>query len=108
MRSRVVVIGVGNPWRRDDGVGWVVAQSAGRRLGNAVHVVESDGEPSRLIDAWADFDLAVVVDAVITGAAPGNVHVWADEPVLARASHSTGSHALGLAEHVKKYADYLD
>jgi hydrogenase maturation protease len=42
----------------------------------------------------------VVVDAVSTGAAPGNVHVWADEPVLARASHSTGSHALGLADAI--------
>jgi hydrogenase maturation protease len=97
---RVVVIGVGNPWRRDDGVGWVVAEAARRRLGNAVDVVESDGEPSRLLDAWAGFDLAVVVDAVCGGAAPGTVHVWADEPDVARASSSTGSHALGVAEAI--------
>jgi hydrogenase maturation protease len=100
VRSGVVVIGVGNPWRRDDGVGLVVAEATRRRLGHAVDVVESDGEPSRLIDAWADFDLAVVVDAVCSGAAPGTVHVWTDEPALARGSRSTGSHSLGLTDAI--------
>lgn len=100
MRSGVVVIGVGNPSRRDDGVGWVVVEAVGRRLGKAVDIVESDAEPSRLLDAWADFDLAVVVDAVRSGAAPGKVHVWADEPEQIRATPSTGSHSLGLADAI--------
>ena len=100
MTTRVVIIGVGNSWRGDDGVGWAVAEAAGRRLCSAVEVVESDGEPSRLIDAWADADLAVVVDAVRGDAPPGTVHVWADPPEGVRASPSAGSHALGLADAV--------
>ena len=52
--------------------------SSGRRLGDAIDVVWCDGEPTRLLDAWADSDFAVVVDAVRTGAAPGTLHLWAD------------------------------
>ncbi len=100
MTSGVAVIGVGNPWRRDDGVGWAVAAAAGRRLGKVVDVVECDGEPSRLLDAWCELDVAVVVDAVRSGASPGTVHVWDDVPDLPVASSVTGSHALGIADAV--------
>ena len=100
MRSRIVIIGVGNPWRRDDGIGWAVAEAVGHRLGPAVEVVESDGEPTRLLDAWAGIDVAVVVDAVRGGGAPGKIHVWTDDSELPGTSPSTGSHALGLADAV--------
>ena len=99
--QRVVVIGVGNPWRRDDGAGWSVADMARTRLGPAVAVVHSDGEPARLIDAWADADLAIVVDAVRTGATPGSIHRLDDGDIAGPVSRSAGSHALGVAEAVR-------
>ncbi len=100
MTSRVALIGVGNPWRRDDGVAGVIVAAAGHRLPPAVALVEADGEPSRLIDAWADADLAVVVDAVSSGATPGTIHVWRGVGEIARSAASTGTHALGLAEAI--------
>ena len=100
MTTSVVVIGVGNPWRRDDGVGWAVADAARRRLRPAVTVVESDGEASRLLDAWADHDLAVVVDAVCSGATPGTIHVWDTDAAMPRSARPAGTHALGLSEAI--------
>ena len=100
MKSGVALIGVGNPWRHDDGVGWAVVTAAGQRLGQSVDVVQCDGEPSRLLDAWADLDVAVVVDAVRSGAEPGCIHVWANAPDLPAASSVTGSHAFGVADAV--------
>jgi hydrogenase maturation protease len=100
LSSRVVLIGVGNPWRGDDGVGRAVVDVAAGRLKPDVEVVEADGEPSRLIDAWTDVDLAVVVDAVRSGAEPGTIHVWRDNSELAHSAPSTGSHALGVADAI--------
>ncbi|GAA1805025.1 hydrogenase maturation protease [Luedemannella flava] len=64
-----VVIGVGNDLRRDDGVGPAVVDvlrslsPVPPDLAGATLAV-TDGEPTRLIDLWADADLAVVVNAV--------------------------------------------
>jgi hydrogenase maturation protease len=58
-----IVIGVGNEYRRDDGVGpRVVAELTGDLAGAELRV--TDGEPGRLLDLWAGVALAVVVDAV--------------------------------------------
>jgi hydrogenase maturation protease len=70
-----VVIGVGNPYRRDDGVGPAIVDALRQRgVGPAV-LAECDGEPSRLLDLWAGTAMAVVVDAVYPGTGmPGTVH----------------------------------
>jgi hydrogenase maturation protease len=74
--ARVVVVGVGNPWRRDDGAGPAVAAAVRTRLDDGVVVLELDGEAARLVDAWHGADLAVVVDAACTGTIPGTVHIF--------------------------------
>ena len=71
-----VVIGVGNEFRRDDGLGpAVVAGLRALPLPAAVTLAVSDGEPSRMLDLWTGADLAVVVDAVHTGDDHGG-HVY--------------------------------
>ena len=52
--TRPLLVGIGNPWRGDDGIGWAVAEAVRRRLGDAVDVAWCDGEPTRLLDAWDD------------------------------------------------------
>jgi hydrogenase maturation protease len=99
--QRVVVIGIGNPWRHDDGTGWAAVDLAAARLGPDVVTIQSDGEPARLIDAWAGADLAVVVDATRTGAAAGTIHHLEAAGALPQAVPPlAGSHTLGLAEAV--------
>jgi hydrogenase maturation protease len=106
-----VLIGIGNPYRRDDGVGPALIEAAGAAGLSGVRLVAADGEPAALIDAWQDADLAVVVDAVLTGTPqPGRVHrtVWsAGGPpggVLApaRPGRSTAStHGPGVPDAVR-------
>jgi hydrogenase maturation protease len=74
---KIVVIGVGNPYRGDDEAGLAVAQLLRPRL-HGVDVRESDGEPTRLLDMWTGAGLAIVIDAVHSHQAPpGHVH-WFD------------------------------
>jgi len=96
--GRSIVIGVGNPSRCDDGVGWVVADAAGRRLGPLAGVRLCDGEPARLLDAWSDVDLAVIVAAMRSGAEPGTVRLVATDGAIevAASRAPVGSHSLGI------------
>lgn len=97
---RVVVAGLGSEYRRDDGAGPVVASRsvevarAGCDIGPIV-------DPLDLLGTWDGADLAIVIDAVRSGAPPGTLHVVdlpnaeADEP--ATNPGETSTHGIGLA-----------
>ena len=53
MTGQVVVIGVGNEFRRDDGVGLRVLETLRPLVPDTVRLVASDGEPVRLIEEWS-------------------------------------------------------
>lgn len=95
-----VVIGIGNPYRRDDGVGPALADRLSAHRTSTVDVVVLDGEPTGLLDAWAGVPLAVVVDAVLCDPAePGRIHrTELGEPLCGRA---VSSHAMGVPEAVR-------
>jgi hydrogenase maturation protease len=100
---RVVVIGVGNPLRGDDGAGRAVVRRVHGRLPDGVAVLERDGEPAALMEAWEDASAAFLADAVLTGAAPGTVHRFeADRSPLPTRLHGAAStHGLGVAEAIE-------
>ena len=98
-----VVIGVGNAYRRDDGVGLAVAARVGARVPAGVEVVGCELEPSRLMDAWEGADAALVVDATRSGAEPGTLHRFdaGAGPVPASVFRSSSTHAFGVGEAVE-------
>ena len=101
MTAQLVVIGVGNAFRRDDGAGLRALAHARACLPAGVTVVESDGEPARLLDAWDGADLAVVVDAARSGAAPGTVlRAEVGRDPLPAPVPGGSTHALGVGEAI--------
>lgn len=106
-RTGIAVIGVGNEFRRDDGVGWaVVARLKERAEDHAPPAgtvfATCDGDPGRLIGLWEGAGLAVVVDAAHAHpGTPGRVHrLELDAGHIAPPS-ATSSHGLGLGEAVE-------
>jgi len=92
-----LVIGIGNAYRRDDGVGLAVADEIAKRGIPDVRVVMAIGEPGAILDAWSGADLAVVVDAAMgEGSTPGRIRRWTPGDVEGPAVVS--SHALGLPQ----------
>ena len=89
------VIGLGNEWRSDDGVGPEIA----RRLGGTV----LSGEPIGVVEALEGLDEVVLVDAVSSGAPAGTVHVFdaSAEPLPVSVFGAASTHTLGLAEAVE-------
>jgi hydrogenase maturation protease len=96
-----VVIGVGNEFRRDDGAGPAVISHLRDLVPAGVGLVITDGEPTRLIEAWTGAALAVVVDAVRAEPPhPGRVHrLVIDRPGVGVAP-AASSHGLGLDDAI--------
>ena len=100
--NRTVVIGVGNSFRGDDAAGREVARRVRERVPDGLEVVVCELEPTRLIDAWADADAALVVDAVASGAEPGTVHRFdASTEALPSREFRSSTHALGIGETIE-------
>jgi hydrogenase maturation protease len=95
---RNVVVGLGNPLRRDDGVGPAVADLVARRAVPGIAVVALTGDdPATLLDTWLDARRVVVVEAVRSrDAAPGSV-VRLDARRLERGRPAASSHGVDLA-----------
>jgi hydrogenase maturation protease len=94
------VIGIGNAWRNDDGAGLAVARLLDGLEG--ADVIEREGEPTSLIDAWEGAEAVWLVDAVSSGAEPGTVHRHdASEQELPAQLFRTSTHHFGLAEAVE-------
>ena len=98
----VVVVGVGNRYRGDDGVGLAVVERLAGRLPPGVRVVPCEQEPSRLIEAWGEAAAAVVVDAVESGAEPGALARFdASATELPARTFRSSTHAFGVGEAVE-------
>ena len=61
----VVVVGLGNRYRRDDAVGVVAADALNELALTGVRVVTDIVEPVSLLEAWSGAGLAVVIDAAV-------------------------------------------
>jgi len=101
----VLVIGIGNLLRGDDGAGPAVAH---RLLDSpepdGIAVREYEGEPVGLIDVWDGAGAVVLVDAVSSGTAPaGSVRRFdvSSAALPAAWSRSTSTHAIGAAEAIE-------
>jgi hydrogenase maturation protease len=96
---RRLIIGCGNAERGDDAAGLLVVRRL-RELG--IEAREHSGEALALIEAWSGAERVILVDAVVTGAAPGTVSEWdaATAPVV-RDAFRTSSHSFGVAEAVE-------
>ena len=98
----VLIIGIGNEYRHDDAVGLVVARALKNRSLSGATILESTGGGTDLIEAWANADRVILIDAVVSKAAPGTLHQIdvSDQPLpIDFFRHST--HAFGVAGAVE-------
>ena len=93
------IIGCGNIDRGDDGAGLLVARRL-REMGTGAQ--EQSGEALSLIESWAGAEDVIVVDAVVSGKAPGEITVWdARAHPIPSGIWRGSTHDFGLAEAVE-------
>jgi hydrogenase maturation protease len=102
VNTPILLIGVGNEYRSDDGLGILAAREIRRRNIPDVVVMEQNGDGTALMEAWKKFDCVIIVDALASGAAPGDVRRLdaAREPLPGHLIH-TSTHAFGVVEAIE-------
>ena len=101
MPAQILVIGIGNEYRNDDGVGLIVARKLRAKNLPGVLVTESSGDGAALMEAWEAARTVILIDAAFSGAEPDTVSRFdvAIQPLpISFSFHST--HAFGVAEAI--------
>ncbi len=105
----ILVIGVGNEFRSDDGLGIYAVrelrlrmQSAEHHLPETIAIIEERGEGTSLMHAWEGYRHVFIIDAVRSGKAPGSVHAFdALHETIPKRFFLSSSHQSGIAEAVE-------
>jgi len=98
---KVLVIGLGNPDRGDDGIGPRVARRLAGMLPPDVAIATPRGDLLGLLTEWDGFHAVICIDAAAPLTTPGRIHRFdlAHTELPPRAT-AQSSHALGLAETI--------
>jgi hydrogenase maturation protease len=98
----VLIVGLGNQDRGDDGVGPLVIESLAGLLPKGPAVTAITADVWTLLTMWADFDTVICIDAAAPLGAPGRIHRFnlATEDLP---SHwpAASTHALSLADAIR-------
>ncbi|MCP4051249.1 MAG: hydrogenase maturation protease [bacterium] len=100
LNSKILVTGVGNPLRKDDGIGpEVVRRLKKTGLADNVDILDGGTDAFALIDIVKHYSKVIVIDAVNMQAEPGTIRVFRpDEARLTVKSDALSTHGFGLAE----------
>lgn len=104
MAGSMLVIGVGNSYRSDDGAGLLAMRMLKEQpLPGGVRCLESDGDGAWLLDIWGQAERTILVDAVSSGAPPGTLHLL--DPCSTQITSAElafcSSHAFGVWEAIQ-------
>jgi hydrogenase maturation protease len=95
-------IGIGNPYRRDDGAGLALAAKLRDLKLDGLKVMEATDDVIRLVDLWSRHDVVIIADAVDAGEEPGTL--YRRDPLqcpLPRHWFALSSHQLGPVEAIE-------
>jgi hydrogenase maturation protease len=97
----MMIVGIGNRFRGDDGAGLVAARDLRERLPD-VRVLERDGNLAGMLDEWEGEDAVVLIDATSSGSAAGTIRRFDAEHAPLPSAFSRGStHLFGVSEAIE-------
>ena len=98
----VLVIGVGNIQRGDDGAGLLVAQALRAENAERLIIEESSGEIADIVELLQTSEDVIVIDAMRSGK-PAGTTVWIDplRPSSAAESTISSTHGFGVAQAIE-------
>jgi hydrogenase maturation protease len=100
--SRMLLIGIGNEYRRDDSVGLHVIRALKERELPDTVIVENSGDGAELIEMFGSFNIVILIDAVSSDGNPGTIYHFDayQQHKLAKLSFQS-THAFGVIEAIE-------
>jgi hydrogenase maturation protease len=100
--NKVLIVGIGNEFRSDDGAGIVCARKLNEKLNSNIRVIENDGDGASLIESWKGFDKVILIDSVSIGSKPGTIHnIEAAKTEFPKQNSVHSSHLFSVAEAIE-------
>lgn len=101
-RAWLALIGIGNRFRSDDAAGLEVARRLRATHPPGIRLLEEEGEPASLIQAFELMKEVLIIDAVSSGGRPGDLYRFdaTHEPLPAETFRSS-THSLGVGDAVE-------
>ncbi|HMW32771.1 MAG TPA: hydrogenase maturation protease [bacterium] len=100
--ASVVVIGIGNEYRRDDRAGIEVVRAIADMCLPDVCVIEHNGDGSSLQDVWSDARWVIIIDTVCSDNIPGTIYrLRANADIIPGNFFNYSSHAYSISEAIE-------
>ncbi len=110
-KKYTLILGVGNPLRRDDGIGSAAVESLNRirtsnegNCGNHqdVDIIDGGTDGLGLIEYLKDYKKVIIIDAVQMRLPPGTLKIFTPkEALISIKSDALSTHGFGIAELIK-------
>jgi len=110
-KKETLILGVGNPLRRDDGIGPEVIRlltenrskkNNSYKLSSDIDLLDGGTDGLGLIEYLKDYKKVVIIDAVEMKLKPGTIKVFTpEEAVININSDALSTHGFGIAELIK-------
>ena len=100
--QKILLIGIGNEFRSDDGIGLIIVRQIQNKQISSITVKEASGEGAALMEAWKGYESVILVDAISSGAKPGTIlKIEASKEIVPAKFFHCSTHAFGAAEAIE-------
>jgi hydrogenase maturation protease len=117
MKQKIGIIGLGNPLRRDDGIGLLLLQylqTQKNYLPKNIEYIDGGTSGMNLLHLLAQFDVVMLIDAVDFKRKPGDVRVFSlndiqnqKKPMILSTHDSDFLYILRLSQELKELPETL-
>jgi hydrogenase maturation protease len=97
-KNKVLVLGVGNPYRRDDGIGNEVIKVLSEQKISGFDLKDV-GDGLSILEIIEPYQKVIIIDACEMAESPGTVKVFSPEEAIIKIKNDAlSTHGIGLAE----------
>lgn len=99
--TELIIIGIANPFRGDDGAGWAVLDLLEKKASSQIQLLKNRGDCAELLDLFTRYKTVYIVDACKTDTTKSSwLRIDALADPFSLPSAPTSTHGFSLAEAV--------